>query len=250
MVYLLAVFTLTVAYSTTKESSFPNLSSSTAFLELNEPVKAVSLRASQQKIKLKKYTEEELDYFREIAFYSEFTGEKLTVRKWVGRYVTVGYHGSPSNSDISTLKEVIGEINSIVPSLQLILVDKEPKIEVYFIPKDKFTGVIPKYKKGNMGYFRIWWSDGRIYQAKILIASNLKNQAAKSHLIREELTQSLGLINDSHRYKDSIFFQEWTQTTNYANKDKKLIEMLYETNIKPGMGEEETIRLLRGIKKR
>ena len=49
----------------------------------------------------------------------------------------------------------------------------------------------------------------------------------QKHLLREELTQSLGLCNDSYDYPESIFYQGWTETTEYAEIDKELIQMLY-----------------------
>jgi hypothetical protein len=50
---------------------------------------------------------------------------------------------------------------------------------------------------------------------------------AQKHLLREELTQSLGLFNDSYKYENSIFQQRWTTTTEYADIDKKIIQILY-----------------------
>jgi len=49
----------------------------------------------------------------------------------------------------------------------------------------------------------------------------------QKHLLREELTQSLGLFNDSYKYDESIFQQSWTETTEYAPIDRVLIDMLY-----------------------
>ena len=51
--------------------------------------------------------------------------------------------------------------------------------------------------------------------------------SAKKHLLREELTQSLGLFNDTYDYPESIFYQEWTETNEYAPIDIELISMLY-----------------------
>jgi len=64
-------------------------------------------------------------------------------------------------------------------------------------------------------------------------------QVKRSHLIREELTQSLGLMDDSYAYPDSIFYQEWTATQEYSDIDRKLIEMLYLEETRPGMSREQ-----------
>jgi hypothetical protein len=53
------------------------------------------------------------------------------------------------------------------------------------------------------------------------------DEEAQKHLLREELTQSLGLTNDSWKYPESIFYQGWTTTTTYTEMDKRLIDLLY-----------------------
>ena len=53
------------------------------------------------------------------------------------------------------------------------------------------------------------------------------NFEAQKHLLREELTQSLGLFNDSWKYPESIFYQGWSTVTEYSDMDKRLIDMLY-----------------------
>lgn len=53
--------------------------------------------------------------------------------------------------------------------------------------------------------------------------------------LRKELTQSLGMINDSYEYKDSIFYQDWTDTGSYAEMDREVIRILFDSRIEPGM---------------
>jgi hypothetical protein len=53
------------------------------------------------------------------------------------------------------------------------------------------------------------------------------NYDAQKHLLREELTQSLGLLNDSWKYPESIFYQGWTTTTEFTEMDKRLIDLIY-----------------------
>lgn len=53
------------------------------------------------------------------------------------------------------------------------------------------------------------------------------NEGEQKHLLREELTQSLGLFNDSPKYRESIFYDGWTTTTEYSDLDREPIQMLY-----------------------
>jgi hypothetical protein len=38
----------------------------------------------------------------------------------------------------------------------------------------------------------------------------------------KELTQSLGLLNDSWKYPKSIFYQGWTTTTSFSKMGKEV----------------------------
>ncbi len=55
------------------------------------------------------------------------------------------------------------------------------------------------------------------------------------HVLREELTQSLGLMNDSFKYKNSIFYQGNSEVTSYSDIDKQIIKILYSNRISPSM---------------
>jgi len=98
----------------------------------------------------------------------------------------------------------------------------------------------------NYGFFWALWHDDNyvIYDANILVSSAGVTQDERSHLIREELTQSLGLMNDSNKYEDSIFYQKWTDVTQYSDIDKAVIQLLYLKKIKTGMTREQTINAL------
>ena len=58
----------------------------------------------------------------------------------------------------------------------------------------------------------------------------------QKHLLREELTQSLGLGNDSPQYIESIFQSAWTTTTSYSMLDKDVIRLLYHPEMNIGKG--------------
>jgi len=80
--------------------------------------------------------------------------------------------------------------------------------------------------------------------AKILIAIDEISQQERSHLIREELTQSLGIMNDSYSFEDSIFYQGWTDTINYLPIDRTIISLLYDPRLKSGMTQEQVRSIL------
>ena len=73
------------------------------------------------------------------------------------------------------------------------------------------------------------------------------NAEEERHLLREELTQALGLARDSDLYANSIFQSRWTTTTEYAGIDEDVIRLLYHPQMQAGLDETETEEILTQI---
>jgi len=173
----------------------------------------------------------------------EYGSSSSVILKW-SRDPTIQVHGSPTADDLDTLSRVISELNELVGGIRLELVQKEATIDVYFEPESRFASILPEYIPGNKGFFWTWWDGPEIVRAKILIASDQAvPQVARSHLIREELTQALGLMKDSSRYPESIFYGRWTTVTEYAEIDREVIRMLYVDSVAAGMTRDQVMSL-------
>lgn len=202
---------------------------------------------SQQAYLGKKYTPEEINYFQEIAFGAEFSDNSSIIRKWQGD-LRIKVIGSPNSEDLKTLKTVINEINNLTSGINLKIVDNQANVKIHFVPVSEFRRYEPNYQSGNYGYAWINWKQNNIINsANILITTTGVNQQERSHLIREELTQSLGLIRDSYKHKNSIFYQPWTDTNQYSHLDKTVIEILYRPEIRPGMTRTQVVSFLKSI---
>lgn len=185
------------------------------------------------------FTQEEVDYFVEVALGTEFHSSGAFIAKWETP-VKIAVQGSPTKADTDTLNSVVSEINAIVGSqLMTIVADADQANEqVIFAPHNQFADILPEYVDGNLGYFYFWFGKPQsIVRATVLITTDSVSQQERSHLIREEVTQSLGLAQDSNTYPDSVFYQPWTAVTSYAPIDKRLIKMLSLPEVKPGMNE-------------
>ncbi len=68
----------------------------------------------------------------------------------------------------------------------------------------------------------------------------------RNHLLREELTQSLGLMNDSPRFPHSIFYGGQSNDTTYLPIDRQLLAMLYQDDIRPKMTLSDTAAIFDG----
>ena len=187
---------------------------------------------------------EEIDYFIEIAFGSEWDGENFPIRKWKDN-PRISVYGNPTNKDMESLNAVISDINNLQNTINLEIIYENPNIEIYYIPLKEFNNYIENPAPNNWGLFYYWWDENySIIRSKILISTDMPNQVERSHLIREELTQALGLVRDSSKYEDSIFYQEWTRTTQFSDIDKALIKLMYDERIKAGMSIGEVQNIL------
>lgn len=192
------------------------------------------------------YTTEQINYFMEVAMGAEFGSGNPTIRKWTGP-VRVKVNGNPSAQDMQTLQAVIADLNRLTQGITIQLVQSNPNIEMHFAPETQFASIESNYRPRNMGFFWTWWDGGRINRARILISTTGVTQQERSHLIREELTQSMGLMRDSGRYSDSVFYQGWTSVTRYSAMDEAIISMLYRPEIRPGMTQNQVMAALQSI---
>ena len=176
-----------------------------------------------------------VEYLSEIGFGVEYGSGAPVLHKWA-QDVMIEVHGSPTKADLQTLEQVISELNTMVGDINLELVDEAGNLEVYFSPESHFSDIEPAYVPKNLGFFRVWFDgEGVIQRGKVLIATDGTTQPERTHMIREELTQSLGLFKDSWEHSDSIFYEGWTTTDKYGPLDEATIRLLYQPQLVPGM---------------
>jgi hypothetical protein len=196
------------------------------------------------------YSAAEIDYFQQIAFGFEYGTASEIIRKW-DENPRLQVFGVPTTEDREVLNDVISELNLLTEEVQIEMVEADPTMEVHFVPLSQFSEILPSYVPGNWGYFSVWFDGGgKIYRVVVLLASDAVNQEGRSHLIREEVTQGLGLAKDSNQYSTSIFFGQWTTTQTYDPIDKVLIEMLYRPQLLRGMEYRPAVDVLRKLTRR
>jgi len=190
----------------------------------------------------------EIDYLMTIALGAEYGTSDARIRKWV-EDLRIEVSGAPTAEDKKTLDAVIDELNALQDQVTLQLVDDKPNVKIVFAPEAEFSSLEPNYKPTNYGFFWVYWNaKGEIYQAQILISTDHVTQTKRSHLIREELTQSLGLMKDSIKYPDSIFQARWTEVTEYSDLDRAIINLLYRDEIEPNMAQTQVQEILDRLK--
>lgn len=181
------------------------------------------------------FSKQSVDYFSEIALGAEFGDNRGKARKWTKNPVNIHIYGNPDQAARACLDSVIDDFNHLSTTSKLVVDETmDADIEIYFVPVSEFPLIEPNYVQGNWGFFGCMIdSNCEIYHARILIGTDLPTPRERCHLIREELTQSLGLARDSWKYQDSIFYGGWSEMNSYSKLDEDLIRIMYATNLPP-----------------
>lgn len=190
----------------------------------------------------------EVEYYMEVALGTEFGGGSEVVRKWAAD-VRVRVHGTPGSEDRSELQRVIADLNGILDALRIDVVEEGQTLDLHFAPASTFAQILPEYVSGNLGFFWIRWNArDEITSATVLIDNaGAISQEFRNHLIREELTQALGLPRDSPRYPGSIFFDgSFPAPTGYAPIDSSVLRIHDLAEIPPGSTGATVRRILLG----
>ncbi|MBF2084952.1 DUF2927 domain-containing protein [Thermoleptolyngbya sp. C42_A2020_037] len=194
-------------------------------------------------------TQADIDYFTEVALGSEWGNNAPLIRRW-NTNLRIRVTGTRTAEDDATIRQVMQELNELLngSGVQLVRDDRNPNVEIIYAPESQFRQLEPNYVPGNLGFFWVRWNNSVINYARILITNtNRVTQRERSHLLREELTQVLGLMRDSNRYPNSIFYQGWTDVTEYAEIDRTLIRMLYHPQLRPGMTQSQAVAVLQTL---
>ena len=194
------------------------------------------------------YVADEIDYFLDIAFGSEFGGATPLLRRWPsGSGPLIRLNGTPSAGDREVLDSVMAEINRLAPDLDIELVADFPTVEMHFVPQSEFATLLPQAPPGNNGLVWLWWGEDQYLVRSVVLISTATDEALRAHIIREEVTQMLGLLQDSFRYPESIFYQAFSDVTEYLPIDRAVIDLLHRPELRVGMTTTEAARVARTL---
>ncbi|NIK72783.1 hypothetical protein FHS56_000269 [Thermonema lapsum] len=193
--------------------------------------------------KAQTYTQEEIvDYFVEVALGSEYGNEDKRIKKWKKE---IRYHimGNPHPEYLAELGRVIDELHKLTGlSFTEVKKRRDANLVIVFGSAENYIDIEPqakKYTDENWGLFFSRYNGlGEIYNATMYVDVFRAKGNEVKHILREELTQLLGLMRDSYRYKESIFYQPWTNVTEYAPIDRALLRLLYHPDMPMNANEE------------
>ena len=214
------------------------------------------------------YTDDEVRYFREIAFGAGqdvldiFSNSPEAGRnpnalqdrivKWTQ---DIGYLivGNATKEDIDAVLAVASELSYLMPGVDFVRQQssEDAQVAVYFIEPARFEesyGSIWKRElltaSGGFSSTVALSPDYEIWRSLILVDSTAPSERRRK-AIRRELTRVLGLADDSWWYTDSVFYEGDSSTTRFADIDWAAVRLLYDPRIRPGMTYSDVLKLSR-----
>jgi hypothetical protein len=192
-------------------------------------------------------------YFLKIALGSEFGANTRKINKWKSE-IKLFLPDSSRTDLLDELKRILVELNNLNTELKIrrVMQENEANFVVFLSGKNSYGNYEPNVKNlldNNWGLVWIYWnSQSEIYKGSMYVDIERNTDInCMKHLLREELTQGLGLLNDTNDYPSSIFYQQWTCSPSYADIDKEVIKLLYNPQIKIGMSKNEVIKVLESL---
>lgn len=191
-----------------------------------------------------------IDYFKSIALGSEFGHNFSKINKWK-EPMRIFIKGDRREYLMTELDEIISELNEFSSDgfyIQTVEDSLHANYYVFFGSGSDYLINFPSsYQniKDNLGLFEVRYDeDFQIYSGQMYVDIERAVKEEQLHILREELTQSLGLANDIPYYPNSIFFKAPSRVTEYSALDRDVIRLLYHSEIRAGMGDKSVQDIL------
>lgn len=195
--------------------------------------------------------EEIISYFNETVMSSEYYDgdEPECLRKWQAP-ISYFLEGNITEEDLALIEKLTGALNEIVgfPGIHAAADERDANLIIRILPTDEYTEyALERIGDANTDGYATGWYSGHVYsQGEVGICDDIDRET-KNSVILEEIIQCMGIFNDSYTYPDSLFYQGFNTPQWPTDMDWLMVQLLYRPEVEPGMTDEETTAVLRGL---
>ena len=196
-----------------------------------------------------------IDGFNRTVFGAESGGsarDKDKVKKFAGPVLVhiVNLSERDRSAEVRQfLKQLGGSVRNL--SFKTTRSEKNANMVVFLVDRADYRSVIEqtippdydtRFLKMNDCSAVVSASGYRMDLAFVFLVVNETNRSFR-HCLVEEITQSLGPVNDDWRLKNSIF-NDYSRLNDFGVFDWYILNMLYDKRIKPGMSRADANKVL------
>ena len=194
-----------------------------------------------------------VDYFQMVALGTEYGNSIPLVKKWTAP-MQIYRSGTPDTALLTELDRIIEELNALFTDgfyIETVTDSLAANYHVFFGDAATYQKQYPEVAyllQENRGFFMIHAnSNFHITSGHMFVDITDVPLRYQKHILREELTQSLGLANDIKYYANSIFYEKWTDVQAYSDLDKETIRLLYHPKMIAKVGSSVVSSILETI---
>lgn len=151
--------------------------------------------------------------------------------------ISLSISGSYTDSDLQHLKKFIDEfnVNSATAKLSTNLnLQGQGDVPIFFIPEDALLQIdvndrTDEFRDTDTGKYYIITTREKVY-----VNADLGGAARKKWLVRSALTK-MGLLGETYKYTDSVFYSNANSATEPNSLDWKAIQLMFGKKITWGM---------------
>lgn len=185
--------------------------------------------------------------FYESAFQGEYedTQRSATVR-WA-QPISIYMKGDYTKGDVATLAVLLYDLSSNVQNLPQLSFTTKPdgaNVIMSFVPYEDMDEAVTGYQEGNVGFVYVNYDNYVVTSAEIAISATNTSQKSRSTVIREEIVNMLGLLNDISCTHRSIICKDDKSVTNLSSIDYEMLNILYGPPMLPGTTREQAREIL------
>lgn len=198
--------------------------------------------------------DEIMAFFQQVVFGAN--PESARVQKWKDKIVVAvtGSHNKQDDEQLTNIFDTLNDYEGFPGIVYQSAAGKSAKanFKIKFVSETTLKAEEPDWSGDNSCYATYKYNDqDEIDNVVIYLVSDWeKEQAARNYLLTWAVFYSIGLVNDSTMYYDSVFnanyYDEQLGSTfgNPVAADWYLVSMLYSKTIKPGMTMEQAVDAL------
>jgi len=177
----------------------------------------------------------------EVALGAEYGNNTHVLKKWAGPMrLFVG--GNPSPVLQEEIYGIITEINALTTDgfyITQATDSLQANAYLFLGSAQEFAKRVPiasTILANHNGLVQLTSNTAfEIQKAALFVDTDQSRIVEQKHVLREELTQSLGLLNDVKYYPSSIFYEAQSYGDSFSTNDREIIRLLYNPGLLSGM---------------
>ena len=183
-----------------------------------------------------------IEQFRRVVFFTEFgagsSGKPLF--RWMTPVIADINGGEAYRQNVQDLFRQLSRLTRL--PFRIAADGKKANMEIFFLPTAEIRARLKQPKVRCAGQFQGLKHLGVIHAAQVYISTD--SRSAALHCIAEEITQVLGLTNDTSLIRNSIF-NDTSKLNKLSLFDQILVAALYSERLRPNMTEEQAMPVVR-----